>query len=67
MNSEGLIMVGSEGEDLPVMQWQDPEPLDIQYFSFCTWSGVAGKWLYDCVTEESAAANSGTRRECTKF
>lgn len=44
-------MVGREDEDVPFMQWQDPQPLHIEYFSFCTWSGVAGKWLYDCALD----------------
>jgi hypothetical protein len=49
-----MIMVGHDGEDLPFMQWQDPELLPIEYFSFCTWSGVAGKWLYDCDVKDDA-------------
>ncbi|XP_054263758.1 acetylcholine receptor subunit beta-type lev-1-like [Macrosteles quadrilineatus] len=52
ITSSGMILVGNEGDDLPFMQWQDPDPLLIEYFSFCTWSGVAGKWLYDCGVQD---------------
>lgn len=62
MNQEGIIQVGTDGEDLPFMEWQDPEPLDIQYFSFCTWSGVAGKWLYDCALTDNDIGMSGWGR-----
>nr|QQH14669.1 nicotinic acetylcholine receptor beta 2 subunit [Blattella germanica] len=48
LDNKGLIEVGKEGEDAPFLFWTDPTPLDIQYFSFCTWTGVVGKWLYDC-------------------
>uniref|UniRef100_A0A1B6IBI0 Farnesoic acid O-methyl transferase domain-containing protein n=1 Tax=Homalodisca liturata TaxID=320908 RepID=A0A1B6IBI0_9HEMI len=33
MNHQGMISVGHEGEDLPFMEWQDPDPLLILYFS----------------------------------
>lgn len=49
INNQGLIQVGTDGDDVPFMYWQDTEPLPIRYFSFCTWSGVVGKWLYDCL------------------
>lgn len=48
ITDEGLIQVGSEGDDLPFMHWQDPEPLMVEYFSFSTWERVAGTWIYDC-------------------
>ncbi|KAJ9599851.1 hypothetical protein L9F63_009891 [Diploptera punctata] len=47
-NNKGLIQIGKEGDDIPFLFWNDPSPLDIKYFSFCTWTGVVGKWLYDC-------------------
>ncbi|KAG8298042.1 hypothetical protein J6590_023296 [Homalodisca vitripennis] len=56
MNHQGMISVGHEGEDLPFMEWQDPDPLLILYFSFCTWSGVAGKWIYDCSSDNDSGA-----------
>ncbi|KAJ4447965.1 hypothetical protein ANN_09975 [Periplaneta americana] len=45
---KGDIQVGKEGDDVPFLFWTDPTPLPVLYFSFCTWTGVVGKWLYDC-------------------
>jgi hypothetical protein len=48
MSNDGTLSVGKEGDDVPFMAWQDPLPFQIKYFSFCTWSGVFGKWEYNC-------------------
>lgn len=48
----GVISVGKIDNDLPFMFWNDPEPLAVRYFSFCTWPGVIGNWAYDCPNEE---------------
>ena len=50
-DGKGLIQIGKEGDDIPFLFWNDPKPLNIEYFSFCTWTGVVGKWLYDCPIE----------------
>ncbi|PNF40554.1 hypothetical protein B7P43_G07971, partial [Cryptotermes secundus] len=47
-DGKGILQVGKEGDDFPFLFWADPSPLDIRYFSFSTWTGVVGKWLYDC-------------------
>lgn len=51
-NGKGILQVGKEGDELPFLFWTDPDPIDIHYFSFCTWTGVVGKWLYACPIEK---------------
>ena len=43
----GLLAVGPEGGP-PILAWVDPEPINIRYFSLCTWTDVHGTWLYGC-------------------
>jgi hypothetical protein len=48
MAYDGTLSIGSEGDENALMAWQDPEPLQIKYFSFCTWNNVYGFWEYNC-------------------
>ncbi|XP_063226090.1 acetylcholine receptor subunit alpha-like [Bacillus rossius redtenbacheri] len=48
LRPSGMLEVGERGSDLPFLFWKDPHPLRIRYFSFSTWTGVAGKFLFDC-------------------
>ncbi|CAB3385729.1 Hypothetical predicted protein [Cloeon dipterum] len=54
LSSDGFIGVGKEGDDVPFLAWRDPEPLKIQYFSFCTWNGVFGRWEFNCPENENS-------------
>lgn len=31
-----------------LMAWEDSSPLLVKYISFSSWTGVSGKWLFDC-------------------
>lgn len=57
-DGRGMLQVGQEGEELPFLFWTDPSPLDIRYFSFCTWRGVVGKWLYACPLANDTGNNN---------
>ncbi|KAH9640939.1 hypothetical protein HF086_003029 [Spodoptera exigua] len=48
ISHDGLIEFGKEGETLPLLQYNDINPLEIKYFSFAAWTGVEAKFLYDC-------------------
>lgn len=60
-DGKGILQVGKEGDDFPFLLWADPSPLDIRYFSFSTWTGVVGKWLYDCPIENDTGSNNVQR------
>jgi len=40
----GHLKVTRAGEDEPFMDWEDPEPFQPKYFSFCTGWGASGQW-----------------------
>ncbi|CAH2098231.1 unnamed protein product [Euphydryas editha] len=48
ITEDGLIEFGQEGEILPIISYQDMDPLTVRYFSFAAWNGVEAKFLYDC-------------------
>ncbi|XP_039750263.1 5-hydroxytryptamine receptor 3B-like [Pararge aegeria] len=48
ITEDGLIEFGVEGEVLPIISYQDMNPITVRYFSFAAWSGVEAKFLYDC-------------------
>ncbi|XP_049881273.1 neuronal acetylcholine receptor subunit eat-2-like [Pectinophora gossypiella] len=48
MSEDGVIEFGKEGEALPILSYNDVDPLTIKYFSFAAWNGVEAKFLYDC-------------------
>jgi hypothetical protein len=60
-NGKGILQVGKEGDDLPFLFWTDPSPLNIRYFSFCTWASVVGKWLYACPIANDTGNNNAQR------
>lgn len=45
---DGLIEFGREGDILPIISYQDMDPITVRYFSFASWNGVEAKFLYDC-------------------
>ncbi|KAI8499818.1 hypothetical protein Bbelb_221350 [Branchiostoma belcheri] len=55
---DGTIAVGREGEGSPFMQWQDPEPLPIQYFGYSTYWGSAGQFRFPCKRHPFWSASS---------
>ncbi|KAF4532931.1 hypothetical protein B566_EDAN015643, partial [Ephemera danica] len=69
VSSDGTIDVGIEGDDMAFMGWRDPQPLPIHYFAFCTWTGVVGKWEYDCPGHRASQGNSmdTTNKNCTNM
>ncbi|XP_047539209.1 acetylcholine receptor-like protein cup-4 [Vanessa atalanta] len=48
ITEDGLIEFGREGEILPIISYQDMNPLTVRYFSFAAWNGVEAKFLFDC-------------------
>ena len=44
--NEGQIAIGRVGDDLPFLQWNDPEPLPVEYFGFATGSGRHGQFHF---------------------
>ncbi|XP_034826248.1 neuronal acetylcholine receptor subunit beta-3 [Maniola hyperantus] len=48
ITEDGLIEFGKEGDVLPILSYQDMNPITVRYFSFAAWSGVEAKFLYDC-------------------
>ncbi|XP_059487548.1 neuronal acetylcholine receptor subunit beta-3-like isoform X2 [Neocloeon triangulifer] len=58
LSGDGTIGVGKEGDDTPFMAWQDPQPLKIKFFAFCTWNGVFGKWEYNCPKKNTTPNSS---------
>lgn len=48
ITEDGLIEFGREGDILPIISYQDMDPITVRYFSFASWNGVEAKFLYDC-------------------
>ncbi|OWR54240.1 C3 and PZP alpha-2-macroglobulin domain-containing protein 8 [Danaus plexippus plexippus] len=40
----GIISAGREGEAIPFISWQDPEPFPIGFVGVCTGWGASGTW-----------------------
>ncbi|XP_023936039.1 proton-gated ion channel subunit pbo-6 [Bicyclus anynana] len=59
ITEDGLIEFGIEGDALPILSYQDMNPITVRYFSFAAWSGVEAKFLYDCPIP-SANGKEGT-------
>ncbi|KAL6957284.1 hypothetical protein U1Q18_052037 [Sarracenia purpurea var. burkii] len=53
VKSDGIIMVGKEGDDWPIMFWQDPKPLPVKYYGFSSWTGVEASWEHQCPSENA--------------
>ncbi|KAI8514743.1 hypothetical protein Bbelb_073340 [Branchiostoma belcheri] len=58
---DGTIAVGREGEGSPFMQWQDPDPLPIQYFGYATWYDSAAQFMFPCQACEHVRRTGGTK------
>ncbi|XP_034248555.1 uncharacterized protein LOC117649696 [Thrips palmi] len=50
----GSVAVGREGEQDPIVAWDDPEPFRITHYGICTGWGATGQWII----EEPAAASA---------
>nr|XP_021208542.1 uncharacterized protein LOC101737467 isoform X3 [Bombyx mori] len=48
ISEDGLVEFGREGQALPLISFNDVDPLSVKYFSFAAWNGVEAKFLYDC-------------------
>lgn len=48
ISEDGLVEFGREGQVLPLISFNDVDPLSVKYFSFAAWNGVEAKFLYDC-------------------
>lgn len=65
---DGVIEFGIEGQELAIITYRDPVPIEVSYFSFASWFGVDLKVLYDCPTPGSETENSTLPGEkCFKF
>uniref|UniRef100_A0A8D8BPZ9 Neuronal acetylcholine receptor subunit alpha-6 n=2 Tax=Culex pipiens TaxID=7175 RepID=A0A8D8BPZ9_CULPI len=52
LTTEGLIEVGIEGQDLPLISATDKNVTSVRYLSFSSWGSTQAKWFYDCETED---------------
>lgn len=50
----GVISAGREGEAVPFISWQDPEPFPISFFGVCTGWGATGNWKIEAPSAPSA-------------
>ncbi len=41
----GEIEVGKDGEKKPLLQWKDPNPFPVHYYSLCSWGKAVVKWI----------------------
>ncbi|KAI5644633.1 farnesoic acid 0-methyl transferase domain-containing protein [Phthorimaea operculella] len=48
ISDSGYIEFGREGDPLPVLSYNDLNPINVKFFSFAAWNGVEAKFLYDC-------------------
>ncbi|GJQ78580.1 hypothetical protein Trydic_g11690 [Trypoxylus dichotomus] len=55
--TDGLVEVGYEGDNATFLQYKDPQPLKVKYFSFSTWNKVNARWVFDC-KERGSGINS---------
>jgi hypothetical protein len=44
----GNLTVTPEGSDVSLLQWQDPHPLPIKFFSFSSYNGRLLEVAFDC-------------------
>ncbi|CAG9581153.1 unnamed protein product [Danaus chrysippus] len=50
----GIISAGREGEAIPFISWQDPEPFPIGFVGVCTGWGASGTWKIEVLPPPSA-------------
>ncbi|XP_058839054.1 uncharacterized protein LOC131694617 [Topomyia yanbarensis] len=48
---DGLIEVGIEGQDLPLLSATDKNIITVRYLSFSSWGSTQAKWFYDCPSD----------------
>ena len=51
--NEGQIAVGRVGDNFPFLQWNDPEPLPVEYLGFTTGSDSPGQFHFCDMGENS--------------
>ncbi|XP_062556535.1 neuronal acetylcholine receptor subunit alpha-9 [Armigeres subalbatus] len=51
---QGLIEVGIEGQDLPLMSATDKSIIEVKYLSFSSWGSTMAKWFYDCPSDDES-------------
>uniref|UniRef100_A0A0P6K120 Putative farnesoic acid 0-methyl transferase n=1 Tax=Aedes aegypti TaxID=7159 RepID=A0A0P6K120_AEDAE len=52
ITKQGLIEVGIEGQDLPLMSATDKGVIEVKYLSFSSWGSSMAKWFYDCPSDD---------------
>lgn len=52
---QGLIEVGIEGQDLPLMSATDKSIIEVKYLSFSSWGSTMAKWFYDCPSDDESS------------
>lgn len=67
VEADGLIMVGSEGEDFPFMYWKDPQPFKIEYYSFSSWFDTTAIWKHRCVVQSDEKSDKNVTKPCKTF
>lgn len=48
LDTLGYILLGSIGEDVPIVNWENKRPFKVEYVSFSTWTNVKGQWYFAC-------------------
>ncbi|XP_072175681.1 C3 and PZP-like alpha-2-macroglobulin domain-containing protein 8 [Diadema setosum] len=48
----GHLKLGSHGNEVPLLQWTDPLPLDVNYIGLWTGWGADGYWKFHSFCEE---------------
>ncbi|XP_055626202.1 acetylcholine receptor-like protein cup-4 [Toxorhynchites rutilus septentrionalis] len=59
ITKDGLIEVGIEGQDLPLMSATDKNLTTVQYLSFSSWGATQAKWFYDCPSDTDLITQLG--------
>ncbi|KXJ73306.1 hypothetical protein RP20_CCG016064 [Aedes albopictus] len=52
ITKQGLIEVGIEGQELPLMSASDKSIIEVKYLSFSSWGSTMAKWFYDCPSDD---------------
>lgn len=50
--ADGSIEIRVVGEESPLLNLTDKNPLPIKYISFCSWGTAETKFFYDCQTPD---------------
>ena len=60
----GTLSATPEGNDIPLLFWKDPEPLQVAYFGFATWQSRTILVAFDC---HSGEAGGGKKNFLNEF